>query len=485
MRPLTTLPLLALLTVLLSGCIGFQETSGTQAQSMGLVNLKIVACPDGAPGCSATSNRGSAYVHMDDTTTLPQQILLGVRLPDGTAPAASLVATVAGGGTLTFTRSTSYEAQLQAFAPAPAGERWWGWLSDGGAYTKASPQFLAVNIGVPLPRPSDGGPFPGQLPWRPVIGTRSFDADLPASRPVTCGDDPDDFFSGFSEDMGLPDTVCADAPTPEAIDGHLNVPVIDFGVTATPVQAPAGGTVTTTFLARRTGAVDPLTSFALSVAGGPPGATVTIDRTTTSLGGDAITPVQATIAVPAGTAPGDYPVTLTATAPGKAVRAATSVLTVPAPVVEGGAGAGGGRGESGGGAVPDVTAPVLTASLSRTRFRAARAVTPTAAAVRGTTLRVVASEPASLQIRVERLRAGRRTGGACRAGAPAGPRCTAVAAAGKLTRALAGGPASNAFTGRLPSGRLRPGRYRLSLVAVDAAGNRSARARLPFRIVHP
>ena len=171
MRPLTTLPLLAILALLLSGCIGFQETSGTQAQSMGMVNLKIVACPDGAPGCSATSNRGSSYVHMDDTTTVPQQILLGVRLPDGTAPAASLVATLAGGGTLKFTRSTSYEAQLQAFAPAPAGERWWGWLSDGGAYTKASPQSLTVNIGVPLPRPSDGGPFPGQLPWRPVIGS--------------------------------------------------------------------------------------------------------------------------------------------------------------------------------------------------------------------------------------------------------------------------------------------------------------------------
>lgn len=94
MRPLTTLPLLALLAFVLSGCIGFKETSGTQGQSMGLVNLKIVACPDGAPGCPATANNPSAYLQMDDTTALPQQVLPGVRVPDGTEPPASLSATL-------------------------------------------------------------------------------------------------------------------------------------------------------------------------------------------------------------------------------------------------------------------------------------------------------------------------------------------------------------------------------------------------------
>ena len=75
---------------------------------------------------------------------------------------------------------------------------------------------------------------------------RSFDGELPASRPVTCGADADDFFDGISEKTGRLATACVDAPAPEAISGHLDVPVIDFGITATPVQAPAVSTVTAT-----------------------------------------------------------------------------------------------------------------------------------------------------------------------------------------------------------------------------------------------
>jgi hypothetical protein len=39
------------------------------------------------------------------------------------------------------------------------------------------------------------------------------------------------------------------------------------------------------------------------------------------------------------------------------------------------------------------------------------------------------------------------------------------------------------FTGRLRGRKLRPGRYRLVMVAVDAAANESPRKRLKFRIV--
>jgi hypothetical protein len=39
------------------------------------------------------------------------------------------------------------------------------------------------------------------------------------------------------------------------------------------------------------------------------------------------------------------------------------------------------------------------------------------------------------------------------------------------------------MTGRVGSRALKPGRYRLRVVAVDAAGNRSAEQRLSFRIV--
>ena len=39
-----------------------------------------------------------------------------------------------------------------------------------------------------------------------------------------------------------------------------------------------------------------------------------------------------------------------------------------------------------------------------------------------------------------------------------------------------------AFTGRIGTRRLAPGRYRATVRAVDAAGNRSAPRRVPFRI---
>jgi hypothetical protein len=39
------------------------------------------------------------------------------------------------------------------------------------------------------------------------------------------------------------------------------------------------------------------------------------------------------------------------------------------------------------------------------------------------------------------------------------------------------------FTGRLRGRKLRPGRYRLVMVAVDSAANESPRKRLTFRIV--
>lgn len=39
------------------------------------------------------------------------------------------------------------------------------------------------------------------------------------------------------------------------------------------------------------------------------------------------------------------------------------------------------------------------------------------------------------------------------------------------------------FTGRLRGRKLRPGRYRLVMVATDAAGNRSKPKRAPFRVV--
>jgi hypothetical protein len=116
----------------------------------------------------------------------------------------------------------------------------------------------------------------------------------------------------------------------------------------------------------------------------------------------------------------------------------------------------------------DTTAPRVTAAtLSRRRFRAAsRGPSTVAAAAVGTTISYTLSEPATSRFRVQR-RKGRRY----------------VTLRGRFKHA--GNVRRNhvKFTGRLRGRKLRPGRYRLVMVAIDSAANESPRKRLTFRIV--
>lgn len=152
----------------------------------------------------------------------------------------------------------------------------------------------------------------------------------------------------------------------------------------------------------------------------------------------------------------------------------------PAAPVDGGEGAagpvsGGAAGGAGPRAARDATAPVLSAPrLSRRRFRVARGATALAAAAgRGTTLTFRASEAAQLSIDVERVRQ-RRVGKRRR---------VTYRRAGLLTRRVRAGAGRVALTGRLGKRPMASGRYRLVLVATDAAGNRSKPVRLTFSIL--
>jgi hypothetical protein len=119
-------------------------------------------------------------------------------------------------------------------------------------------------------------------------------------------------------------------------------------------------------------------------------------------------------------------------------------------------------------AAADTTAPRVTArTLSRRRFRAAsRGPSAKAASAVGTKVSYTLSEPASSRFRVQR-----RTGGRY------------VTLRGRFKHAGTTGTNHFRFTGRLRGRKLRPGRYRLVMVAVDAAANTSPRKRLKFRVV--
>jgi hypothetical protein len=86
---------------------------------------------------------------------------------------------------------------------------------------------------------------------------------------------------------------------------------------------------------------------------------------------------------------------------------------------------------------------------------------------RGTRVRFGLSEAASVRFTIRRRSGGR--------------------AIGSFVRSAGAGANSVRFRGRLRvNGRtlsLAPGRYRLTLVATDAAGNRSVARRVPFRVL--
>ncbi|MBI5104833.1 MAG: PD40 domain-containing protein [Solirubrobacterales bacterium] len=171
----------------------------------------------------------------------------------------------------------------------------------------------------------------------------------------------------------------------------------------------------------------------------------------------------------------------------------------PPPPPPGG-GAGGGGSPGGGGTTPggggqsvarDVTAPVLArARLSRRRFAVGpRATALRARTARGTVLRLTSSEAARLTLRFERPSPGRRaTSKGRRVCRPVRRRprtraCTAFRAEGTPTRQIRAGAVRIALSGRIGRRALRLGAHRLTLVATDAAGNRSRAVRLAFRIV--
>jgi hypothetical protein len=125
-----------------------------------------------------------------------------------------------------------------------------------------------------------------------------------------------------------------------------------------------------------------------------------------------------------------------------------------------------GQSAGGAGVVPgrDTSAPALSGlSLSHKVFAVGRARTAIAArTARGTRFAYALSENAKVVVKVQRV-ATKRT-------------------VGKLTRSAKGGRNTIAFSGRIGTKALKPGRYRAVMTATDAAGNRSAAKSLSFRI---
>ena len=141
----------------------------------------------------------------------------------------------------------------------------------------------------------------------------------------------------------------------------------------------------------------------------------------------------------------------------------------------------------------DLVAPALErVRLTRSRFRVGAQPTALAAQRRrtqaGTELSWVSNEAGRVFIGVERPTRGFRAGRRCVAKRPKSQRgrarrCSLVVVRGTLQRKSVAGVNKLTFTGRLGRKALAAGRHRFAMIAVDAAGNRSAPKRVSFTVV--
>jgi hypothetical protein len=139
------------------------------------------------------------------------------------------------------------------------------------------------------------------------------------------------------------------------------------------------------------------------------------------------------------------------------------------------------------GADPNPAPTISRLRLSRRVFRAGSTLPRSSGAGVGTTISWRLSEAARTTLTFAQRRAGRVRGGRCVLQTPrvtTGRRCVHHTTRGRLLSRGEAGLNRVRFAGRITrAGRLRPGSYRLTLVARDAAGNRSAARRTTFRLL--
>lgn len=131
---------------------------------------------------------------------------------------------------------------------------------------------------------------------------------------------------------------------------------------------------------------------------------------------------------------------------------------------------------------PDVDPPVITkAKLTNTKFKVGTKKTPSVAAKKkktptGTTLSYTLSENATATIEIQKAVSGRKSGKACvkpTTKLKKAKKCTRYVKVKTLTRLQLAGPNKVAFSGRIGSTKLKPGKYRFSITGTDAKGNAS------------
>lgn len=344
-RTVVTVVAAAALALVASGCAVFGGT--TFSVVLGQSSASPVICGSGAMFC--TFDKGNSDLNANTGT---YQVLFAAQVPPAVVPAETLTSDLG----LPFESSPGYAAELQRLEPAAAGTRWVGWISAPFGYSTdpAAPHSVAPKLTLTFPPGPDGSPTAASLKVGTVVGFRNVTSRGPASRPVSCGNS----LTAFNADV--PDNGDGTGPAGHYCkDDSSTIQLLakDVGVVTSAAKAsgPAGIVASLPFVIRNSNV--PPADVTIKAATTLPGATaVPLSPSLTSpINGD-VTALVA-VGVPAGTAPGVYDVTLTATLTDGTVRTGVGRITVTGSATGGG---GGGAGGGGAGAVAGGKARLTT-----------------------------------------------------------------------------------------------------------------------------
>ncbi len=197
-KPLVALAGLAALALVFSACAFIKPNSLSISQPGGIGSARVhfVLC---------TEPEETSCTPSEDTETV--QYLLGIAVPPGSTPPATVTAVPIGGGSpLVFTKSDEVATEIAAASanlhklaeeegeggeigasvwPA-AGLQGFGYISNAQQELAGVTFEWNVDADFGLPVPADGSPFAGPFAAGLTLGTREVSPAQPANRPVHC-----------------------------------------------------------------------------------------------------------------------------------------------------------------------------------------------------------------------------------------------------------------------------------------------------------
>lgn len=324
-RPLALLVAVTATALLFSGCVWLKEGSValTQPGGIGGVNLRFSLCT------TSVTEEGNKITCGSGPAATEGQFFVGLVVPAGTqAPEALTVTPGPGAGPLTLTRSAEVAPALSSnpllaesgTVLPPPGSEILGYASGVIAEPVGQTLEWAVSANLGLPPVGDGGTYGGPMRVAVLPASREVTPKLPASRPFSCSAEGDL-------------TICSGTET-----------AVELGTSDLKIAAPAsapvapGTEVKVPFTIDLASSAAALPEFNLQATSTLPGAGLRLPSTTFNRApSDATTkrapatPRTVVVSVPPSAGPGNYELTLTATAPqGGAVTSVATLAVQPA-----------------------------------------------------------------------------------------------------------------------------------------------------------